>query len=443
MYRVLFVMCLLFIYSCSQDRITVSQIDIDLRRTISANSQNGDLGYYILPNQDEYSKIPQDSKNPITREKVELGNMLFFETGLAVDALKTESVGTYSCGSCHNPMAGFKPNNFQGIADGGTGFGINGDGRVRTAGYTEMEMDVQSARPLSLINVAYVTNTMWNGMFGSTHVNEGTEHLWTEELGNHTNHEGFEGIMSSNLEGQSVHRLNISKSFCDDNGYTPLFDAAFPDIEEANRYSQETVVRALSAFIRTITGSEAPFQKYLKGDDEALSKSEKKGAELFFGKANCTICHNSPGLGSTTFHVMGVKDMYMRSSYDTSEGDFRNLGRGGFTGVQSDMYAFKTPTLYNLNDTPFYFHGSSMTTLSEVVNFKNLARSENPNIPDSLLSNSFRPLNLSGEEKASLVSFLEISLRDPDLARYFPEKLPSGNCFPNADINSKIDIGCQ
>ena len=434
---------MIFFIGCAKDQLYSTKQDIDLRARIMQSSPDGTLDYYILPKQIEHNKIPQDPKNPITPEKVKLGNLLFFETGLAVDAFKPESIGTYSCATCHNPMAGFKPNNFQGIADGGTGFGINGNQRVRNTDYTEDEMDVQEARPLSLINVAYVTNTMWNGMFGSTHANEGTDHLWTEELGNHTNHQGFEGIMSSNLEGQSVHRLNISKSFCDENGYTELFDAAFPNVEIAERYSQETVVRALSAFIRTITASEAPFQKYIKGDYTALSESEKKGAVLFFGKANCTSCHSGPGLSSVTFHVMGVKDMYMRPSFHTNEDDFRNLGRGGFTGLDEDMYAFKTPTLYNLNDTRFFFHGSSMSSLEEVVRYKNIAKSENPNIPDSLLSKQFRSLNMTDEEQTNLVEFLKASLRDPNLERYIPKELPSGNCFPNADEKSKIDLGCR
>ena len=432
----------MLLLSCTQD-FTESNDEVLLRELIKGSSPTGSKSYFKLPQFDNYAEIPQDPKNPITQEKVDLGRFLFFETGLAVDSHKEEGIGTYSCATCHNPLAGFKPNNFQGIADGGSGFGINGDSRVRNISYDQSEIDVQSARPLSLINVAYVTNTMWNGMFGATHVNEGTEDLWSEHLGNHTNHEGFQGIMSSNLEGQIVHRLNITKSFCDINGYTNLFDAAFPDFDVSERYSQETVVRALSAFIRTITASEAPFQKYLAGDKDALSKEEKKGAAIFFGKGNCTSCHNSPGLSSVTFHVMGVKDMYMRPSYDASEDDFRNLGRGGFTGLEKDMYAFKTPTMYNLKDTPFYFHGSSMTTLEEVVDYKNLATSENFNIPDSLLSSQFRPLNLTEKEKSNLIEFISNGLRDPHLDRYIPDDLPSGNCFPNADIESIRDIGCN
>lgn len=433
---------ILLYQSCTKDRMppTVS-IDRSLLNLISSTSESG-IDYYILPNHTDLSSIPQDPQNPLTEEKVQLGKMLFYETGLAVDAMKPESIGTYSCATCHNPKAGFKPNNFQGIADGGIGLGINGDGRLMNSDYLESEIDVQSARPLSLVNVAYVTNTMWNGMFGAHYVNEETEDRWLEELGNHTNHEGFDGIMSSNLDGQVVHRLNISKEFCDENGYTQYFDNAFPEVEESERYSQETVVRALSNFIRTILATDAPFQKFLKGESQALTIQEKRGANLFFSKARCINCHNSPGLSAVDFHVLGVKDMYQSPSYNTNTSDFRNTGRGGFTGLEEDMYKFKIPTVYNLDDTKFFFHGSSMTSLEEVVEYKDLARSENPNIPDSLLSPLFQPIGLTQIEKEDLVAFLRNGLRDPNLERYIPDELPSGNCFPNADEQSQIDIGC-
>ena len=138
-------------------------------------SETGNTNYYILPSSNDLDAIPQDPKNPLTQAKVDLGKQIFFDTGLAQGALKESGMGTYSCSSCHLPSAGFRPGTAQGIADGGVGFGFNGDGRVRNTEYQEDEIDVQSARPLSLINVAYVTNTSWNGQFGSTGVNVGTE----------------------------------------------------------------------------------------------------------------------------------------------------------------------------------------------------------------------------------------------------------------------------
>jgi cytochrome c peroxidase len=305
-------------------------------------------------------------------------------------------------------------------------------------------MDVQGARPLSMVNVGFVENTLWNGRFGSTGVNIGTEDVWDNSELTVVNHYGFQGIESQNFEGMGLHRLTMNPDMAVELGYKELFDEVFgtePDPEK--RYSDSTASLAISAYIRTITASKAPFQNWLKGDKFAMSIEEKKGAMLFFGKANCTKCHYGPGFSSLEFHAMGVKDMYQQPSFNTSENDDRNLGRAGFTGNEEDMYAFKVPQLYNLAETNFYFHGASKTSIRQVVEYKNLAQTENENVSQSMISEKFQPLDLSNEEIDQLTLFLEKSLRDPDLLRYKPESLPSGNCFPNADPQSVMDIGCQ
>ena len=88
-----------------------------------------------------------------------------------------------------------------------------------------------------------------------------------------------------------------------------MFDEAFPELTESLRYSNYAGSLALSAYIRTILTTEAPFQKWLKGDRNALSYEEKKGGILFFGKAQCYQCHYEQNLGSLEFHALGVNDM--------------------------------------------------------------------------------------------------------------------------------------
>src|SRR5690606_34929124 len=137
---------------------------------------------YILPASNDYSQIPnQDPKNPITAEKVELGRMLFFETGIGLEPKYGVSNQTYSCSSCHIPERGFTAGRFQGIADGAVGYGQLGEGRDKNPVYGGHEVDAQGARPLPVINTAYVTNALWAGTFGSFHVNEGTESVWNQD----------------------------------------------------------------------------------------------------------------------------------------------------------------------------------------------------------------------------------------------------------------------
>ena len=89
------------------------------------------------------------------------------------------------------------------------------------------------------------------------------------------------------------------------------------------------------------------------------------------------------------------------------------------------------------------FHGSSKTSLHEVVEYFNEGIPENPRVPTSQISALFRPLQLTAEEVDNISAFLEEALYDNQMNRYVPESVLSGNCFPNNDPLSKIDLGCE
>ncbi len=417
-------------------------IDYRLTTAIERISGNGDLDYYIFPDSENYSALPnQDPANPVTREKVELGRLLFFETGLAQIPLSSNCYETYSCSSCHLPTAGFLPGRIQGIADGAGGYGYNGEFRYIRTGYTEEDLDAQGTRPMNPMNSGYSTNTLWSGAFGATGVNIGTEEHWTGLA--EVNHTGYMGLEAQNIEAFSLHRLDINDHVLDDYAYRELFDKAFPDFEENKRYSATTTSFALGAFLRSFLANKAPFQDWLKGDSEALTIDQKEGAMLFFGKARCYSCHSGPAFNSMNFHALGTPDMYESGGLNTGADDPRNLGRGMFTGQEEDMHKFKVPQLYNLKDYAMYFHGSSKTSLREVIDFKMKAQSENPHVIDNRLSSLFYPVELTEEEISQLIDFLSNGLYDPHTKRYVPESLPSGNCFPNNDEISQEQLGCM
>ena len=113
------------IFSCMHEE-SYTFLDVDLENSLKSIAPTGNFAYYILPESDDFDKIPgQDPANKLNKAKVELGNMLFFETGLGLDGKHTEGGRSYSCASCHIPSAGFRPGAKQGIADGGLGFGRN------------------------------------------------------------------------------------------------------------------------------------------------------------------------------------------------------------------------------------------------------------------------------------------------------------------------------
>ena len=432
-------------FACSKDRIYIDEaLDTQLGIALSKAAQNGNPAFFLLPESDDFVNIPQDPSNRITQEKIELGKLLFFETGIANDPAYPMAKGTYSCASCHVPSAGFRPGGAQGVADGGIGFGNNGERRTKLDVYQEWELDVQGVRPLSVLNVAYVENTTWNGRFGGKGVNIGTEERWELDHTLEVNKQGFAALESQNIEGVDLHRMDITEEVLNDFGYRPYFDAAFPNWNEATRYSKQAAAFAISAYLRILLTNKAPFQRYLKGEKQYLSDQEKRGALLFFGKARCYNCHKNKNLGANEFYAIGVKDLHeVPTAFNTSNEDPKNLGRGEFTGETEDFYKFKIPQLYNLGDAPFYFHGSSHTDLQSVVEYFNEGIPENLNVPAEQLARQFRPLEMTPTEVEDLTAFLNNGLRDPDLKRYVPNSLPSGNCFPNNDEFSRQELGCQ
>ena len=440
---VLGVFCLIAIlYGCSSDKLTDPQ-DINLRNAIKLASPDGTLDHFILPSFNDYPNIPTDPNNTITDLKVELGRMLFFETGLALEPLHEEAKGTYSCSTCHIPEAGFMPGIGQGIADGGSGFGVNGEGRTKLIFYENDEPDVQGARALSVMNAAFTLNTTWSGQFGGNDNNEGTEDVW-EGL-TEINHLGLMGMESQIIEGFDLHRMVINYDVLDTLGYRPYFNAIFGGYPESERYTKLTASFAISAYLRTLITNDAPFQEWLKGNDLAMSSDEKEGAMLFFSKAGCYKCHNGTPLNNpNNFYAIGVKDLYETGdAINTGIDDLRNLGRGGFTKNDEDNYKFKVPQLYNLKGSGFYFHGSSKNSLKEVVEYFNEGTKENALVPDEQIAPQFRPLDLTEEEVDKIVLFLEHSLYDHNFTKYIPEQVLSGNCFPNNDELSREDLGCN
>lgn len=416
-------------------------IDDELIDILETNSTFG-LEDFILPSSDNFAAIPQDPKNPLTTEKVALGKLLYHETALGINPLNSVSYKTYSCASCHAAGAGFQAAVRQGIGDGGEGFGASGEGRTRNAGCPEKELDVQPLRSPSSMNTAYQEVMLWNGQFGATGVNQGTESKWNAGGPLAVNNLGYQGLETQAIAGFAVHRMGVDMDVLAVEPYKSMFASAFPDVPEQDRYSSQMIGLAMAAYERTLLSNEAPFQQWLKGDLSALTRNQKEGAVLFFGKAGCVKCHSGPALNSMEFYALGFNDLVGGDIFQSNPNDNAHLGRGGYTGNAAENYQFKVPQLYNMRDSRFYGHGGSMIEIEDVVRYKNEAVSENRKVPASQLALSFVPLGLTEAEIESITDFLENGLYDANLMRYEPLNLPSGLCFPNNDSLSKADRGC-
>ncbi|MFD2563465.1 cytochrome-c peroxidase [Aquimarina rubra] len=435
----------ILISSCTKDDYIpiTSNLDVELLSALDDASNGEGAAFFVLPESDDFANIPQDPLNPITTEKVTLGKLLLHETATGGNPKISEMESTYSCASCHQAAAGFGAGLRQGIGECGVGFGIRGEERVVNSSVPRDSVDVQPIKSPTILNVAYQDVMLWNGQFGGTGTNAGTEASWTNIQENFL---GLQGIEVQAIKGQGVHRLQIDAGFVNTFGYKTLFDAAFPDVAENERYTTNNAALAIAAYERTLLANRSPWQDWLKGNNNALSDAEKKGAIVFFGKGKCYECHTGPALNDTGFYAFGMGDFNdTNDAILLSDVNMENVkrGRGGFTNNPADNFKFKTPTLYNIIDNGFYGHGGTFTSVKDVISYKNQGTPQNAEVPSDNLASQFGTINLTEEEIDNMTSFIENSLRDPELSRYVPASINSGNCFPNNDDTSRADLGCD
>ena len=422
----------------------------ELRDILNGTSPTGSFEGYVLPESDDFFNIPQDPMNPITAEKVELGKFIYHETGItSTETNETDMNNTWSCASCHNGQNGFKSGIRQGIGEGGVGF----NHRTFAEGMEEFA-DVQPVTSPTVLNTAYQEVMLWNGQFGNqvggiVNIGIDPERHFTEGTPKEANLRGLSGLETQAVAGLGVHRMNVEEDslLTTNEKYQMMFEAAYGTSQPHDML--EAAAFAIAAYERTILANRAPFQKLLRGDETAMTIEQVEGAKVFFGKGGCAGCHNGPALSSPVgsmatevFMTLGFHDLDIWEETVGEVDENTRKGRAGFTGDDMEKYAFKVPPLYNLKDTTVFGHGGSFSSIADVVRYKVAAMPEHPQVEVTDLDYRFNPVDLSEEETANLISFLEDGLHDPDLMRYVPTELPSGLCVTNNDEESRHDLGC-
>lgn len=167
-------------------------------------------------------------------------------------------------------------------------------------------------------------------------------------------------------------------------GYGPLFEAAF--VSESNRISISNATTAIAAFEATLITPNAPFDKYLRGDEAALSTEQKEGLQLFMSKG-CSSCHAGINVGGQMYAPFGVVE---KPGADFLPPDDR--GRLQVTHTVSDEYVFRVPPLRNIALTPPYFHTGKSWDLRQAV---------------AVMGTSQLGQHLTDEEITRITSFLE------------------------------------
>jgi cytochrome c peroxidase len=323
--------------------------------------------------------VPVPEDNPLTPEKVELGKLLFFDARLSAD-------GSLACVSCHLPDQGWATHT-----------------PLSLAYPTNMERRLSP----TLINVAYNKALIWDGR---------ASELEKQALGPIQNplH------MNQNLD-LLVEKLNTIPD------YAERFQKVF-----GTSVTPDALGKALAAFERTLVSRNAPFDRYMDGDRQAMSDSAQRGMELFKAKARCILCHNGPNFTDSQFHNLGLPDAPLlahplvqasirfdakRMKVQDYQEVTEDLGRYLVTKEEKDKGAFKTPTLRHVTQRDPYMHNGVFHSLEDIIDFYDKGGGAVAG-KSSLL----QPLGLTPQEKRDLLAFLQALTGD--LPTVTPTDLP-------------------
>jgi cytochrome c peroxidase len=299
---------------------------------------------YVRP-----ASTPFPADNLYSKDRELLGKTLFFDPRLSQS-------GSIACASCHNP-----------------GFSW-GDGLPRGIGTGMKQLGRRSP---TILNAAWSDLLFWDGRADS---------LEMQALGPIAS----QREMNMPLDAMVKVLRGIPE-------YKALFASAYPG-EPVN---EKTVARAIASFERTVVSGQAPFDRWISGDESAVSEDAKRGFDLFNGKAGCVQCHSEWNFTDNGFHDVGLEDS--------------DRGRGERLPLEGMQFAFKTPTLRNVDRRSPYMHEGNEQTLAGVIDFYD----RGGDARRKSLSPEMVPLHLTAQEKTDLLAFLS-TLTSVDKPVEFP-----------------------
>lgn len=296
---------LFFLVSPSTQAATPIELNLDEFRE-KVTWADGTVYTLPLGVQADNFKVPED--NPMTKEKVALGKLLFFDVRLSAN-------NTISCATCHAPDKGF--------AD-------------KLPLFTGIHNQKGSRNSPTVINRAFSEEQFWDGRATSLE-------------------EQAKGPITSPTEmGMPSYAALVAK-LKKIKGYRKLFKKVF-----GRDITIDDVVKAIAAFERTVISGGSKLDRYNMGDDSALGASEERGLKLFRSKGRCNSCHAGFNFTDEVFHNIGI-GMEPTPKID--------MGRFIVTKNSLHIAAFKTPTLRDITKTGPYMHDGRFDTLEQVIDF--------------------------------------------------------------------------
>ena len=204
---------------------------------------------------------------------------------------------------------------------------------------------------------------------------------------------------------ETIHQ-EIELRLASNSQYRLLFQNAF----DTSQITVELVALALGMFQTTLVANNSRFDNWMRGDNTSMSERELSGM-LEFIIAGCADCHSGPMFSDFTPHVLGVREGAQVTEPDNGDGTF----------------AFRTPTLRQLEFTAPYFHAGQFATLDRAINFYDERRSsENPNVRSSELDEELLDVPEMDDGRGAIIRDFLNTLNDPDFDQQVPSEVPSG-----------------
>jgi cytochrome c peroxidase len=359
--------------------------------------------------------IPYPPDNPPMQERIAVGRLVYFDPLLS-------GKKDVACATCHHPAWG--------MADGRQfSAGVNSVGLGPERYRKDATYNLAPRNSPTVFNLAYAVGEQGDAAYNGFMFWDGrVKSLEVQATKPITSNEEMRADMydAGAALDTVVARLRAIPQ------YEQLFQQAFPEEADSvkrrllpSAITRMTYQKAIAAYERELVTPNSPYDRYVAGDDNALTASQKRGLELFFDKGKCAECHPAPVFSNFQFHALGVKQVGTGRPA-TAPYDF---GRSEHTSKASDKYCFRTPPLRQVELTGPYMHDGVLLTLRDVVKFFNRGGGDEPSIPRSALDSKLQALNLTDQEIDDLVEFLK-ALTDRTILSsplmMVPDKLPSG-----------------
>ena len=254
--------------------------------------------------------IPEINGNAITVEKIKLGKALFFDPRLSRS-------GLISCNSCHN-------------------VGMGGDDFQETSTGHGWQQGPRNSP--TVFNAVYNQAQFWDGR--------------AKDLKEQAKGPVQASVEMNNTPEGAVKTINSMPE------YIAMFQRAFPDDDKPVNF--DNMAAAIEVFEATLTTPDSKFDKFLRGQQKALSPEEQKGLALFMGKG-CADCHGGVNMGGEEYFPFGVVERPAKEIIGNDKGRFK------VTQSEDDEYVFKSPSLRNIELTQPYFHSGKVWSLRDAV----------------------------------------------------------------------------